>query len=131
MWTPLDTNSCILECKLRRSCMVLMACTQVCMLLLADYHSFGMRWRGGTYFLAAAARIEDLPVEMNRRQIWPFCMCSLRCNSMIGARANMQALSPVGRCKTFDASGDGYGRGEGFAIAMLRCDTAGSCVVPV
>ena len=32
-----------------------------------------------------------------------------------------QALSPVGRCKTFDATGDGYGRGEGFAIALLRC----------
>ena len=31
-----------------------------------------------------------------------------------------QALSPVGRCRTFDAAGDGYGRGEGFAIAMLR-----------
>ena len=31
----------------------------------------------------------------------------------------MQALSPVGRCKSFDASGDGYGRGEGFTIALL------------
>lgn len=37
----------------------------------------------------------------------------------------LQALSPVGRCKTFDASGDGYGRGEAFAVALLgyaRCD---------
>ncbi|KAK9829172.1 hypothetical protein WJX72_004291 [[Myrmecia] bisecta] len=32
----------------------------------------------------------------------------------------LQALSPVGRCKTFDASGDGYGRGEGFTVALLR-----------
>ena len=32
----------------------------------------------------------------------------------------MQALSPVGRCKTFDVTGDGYGRGEGCAVAVLQ-----------
>ena len=32
----------------------------------------------------------------------------------------MQALSPAGRCKTFDDSADGYGRGEGFALIVIR-----------
>ena len=35
----------------------------------------------------------------------------------------MQALSPVGRCQTFEASADGYGRGEGFAAMLLCADT--------
>ena len=39
----------------------------------------------------------------------------------------LQALSPVGRCKTFDASGDGYGRGEGFAVAVVRSAHSHPC----
>lgn len=38
----------------------------------------------------------------------------------------LQALSPVGRCKTFDASADGYGRGEGFVAAVLVPQLAGA-----
>ena len=39
--------------------------------------------------------------------------------------SQLQAFSPVGRCKTFEASGDGYGRGEGCAVVMLRPEGSG------
>ncbi len=34
--------------------------------------------------------------------------------------SQLKALSPDGRCKTFDASADGYGRAEGAGILVLR-----------
>ncbi|TMC16695.1 MAG: type I polyketide synthase, partial [Chloroflexi bacterium] len=33
---------------------------------------------------------------------------------------SLRALASDGRCKTFDASGDGYGRGEGCGIVVLK-----------
>ena len=34
--------------------------------------------------------------------------------------AKTQALAPDGRCKSFDASADGYGRGEGCGVLVLK-----------
>jgi hypothetical protein len=36
------------------------------------------------------------------------------------AMTQVQALSPDGRCKAFGAEADGYGRGEGFAAAIIE-----------
>ncbi|KAJ4361269.1 hypothetical protein N0V95_002038 [Ascochyta clinopodiicola] len=39
---------------------------------------------------------------------------------MFGFLSNQQFLAKDGKCKAFDESGDGYGRGEGIAVLVLR-----------
>ena len=50
----------------------------------------------------------------------------------MAAICQLQALSPVGRCKTFDESADGYGRGEGLASIVLQSfkgDNAATAII--
>ena len=51
---------------------------------------------------------------------------SLQCHCRQAMCVLAQALSADGRCKTFDASADGYGRGEGFAVAYLNPSASSS-----
>lgn len=59
------------------------------------------------------------------------------CNLMINPEmfvflSGQGFLAPDGKCKTFDASADGYGRGEGFAaIVLRRVDEAVSAGDPI
>ena len=43
---------------------------------------------------------------------------------------SFQALSTVGRCKTFDVSADGYGRGEGVGLMFLAASAGGEQMLP-
>ena len=59
------------------------------------------------------------------------CEIAIVCASNIVLNHAMQMVSsmagllaPDGRCKSFDASGDGYGRGEGFAAVILKLSNA-------
>lgn len=46
------------------------------------------------------------------------------------AICQLQALSPVGRCRTFESASDGYGRSEGFAVAVLGPPTSVDGIKP-
>jgi acyl transferase domain-containing protein len=47
--------------------------------------------------------------------------CNLMINpDMFISETGQGFLSPDGKCKAFDISADGYGRGEGFAVLVLR-----------
>ncbi|MEW5986949.1 MAG: beta-ketoacyl synthase N-terminal-like domain-containing protein, partial [Chloroflexota bacterium] len=55
------------------------------------------------------------------------CQLALACGvdlvlspEMHVSMSRFQALSPDGRCKTFDASADGFGRGEGCGVVVLK-----------
>ena len=50
----------------------------------------------------------------------------LQCQRRRDVCLPVQALSADGRCKTFDSSADGYGRGEGFAVAYLTPSASSS-----
>ena len=62
----------------------------------------------------------------------PFWWCCKYC-LLLRAKSivpTSQALSTVGRCQTFEATADGYGRGEAFTAAIFR-EASGSDALPL
>lgn len=58
--------------------------------------------------------LRDIPFRLSLGHV---CM---RIVSMMTLLHLIQALSPTGRCKSFEATAAGYGRGEGFNALLLR-----------
>jgi acyl transferase domain-containing protein/NADPH:quinone reductase-like Zn-dependent oxidoreductase/NAD(P)-dependent dehydrogenase (short-subunit alcohol dehydrogenase family)/acyl carrier protein len=90
--------------------------------------SFFLRLRGPAVALDTACSSSsvaiDLAVQYLRSRKCRFALAG-GVNLMLSPESTVylskvRALSPQGRCKTFDASADGYARGEGCGVIVLK-----------
>src|SRR5579875_2472279 len=102
--------------------------TGMMMTMLANRISFAFDFRGPSMTVDTACSSSLVAVHLAAQSIWNG-ECGLAfaggVNIMIGpntaiAESKSGFLSPEGRCKAFDASADGYARGEGGAVVVIK-----------
>ena len=89
-----------------------------------SYYQISMHWQYTEWLRVW----QSLILEENNSAVAAGVNLMLRAETT-AAICQLQALSQNGRCKTFDASADGYGRGEGVAALVLK--PPGSVTDPV
>ncbi|WP_264990602.1 type I polyketide synthase, partial [Mycobacterium kiyosense] len=102
--------------------------TGMMMTMLANRISFAFDFRGPSMTVDTACSSSLVAVHLAAQSIWN-AECHLAVaggvNIMIGpntaiAESKSGFLSPEGRCKAFDESADGYARGEGGAVVVIK-----------
>lgn len=102
--------------------------TGMMMTMLANRLSYIFDFRGPSMAIDTACSASLVATHLAVQSIWNGeCALALAGGSNLMIAPNMTIaeskggfLSPDGRCKTFDASANGYARGEGAAVVLLK-----------